>query len=106
LPKQLLIGAADAHLMTQRGESSRRRHARREGPTTKESVMNVARGGTLAAPALLLAVACGGSDGEVDGAAGGGSGVEGEAPAPPPIDGEASAGVFVSASKGIPGADG
>lgn len=69
--------------------------------------MTMARGGALTALMLLLAIGCSGSD-----VAAPGSGApaeetpDGLPDAPPPPDGKPTKGIYVSASRGIEGADG
>ena len=97
------------------------RSAKAGGASTKRKLMNVGRG-AASAFVLALAMGCGGSDAQLpDQAAGGGGnpndnvtidlpdGGKAEVPPAPPspgVGGEAQAGIFVSSSKGLPGADG
>lgn len=92
------------------------------GDSNKGKLMNVGRGGALTALVLLVAIGCGGSDAAPPNQGGGGGTGDGgnvvvqlpdggtiEAPPPPPppvVGGEPPDGIFVSTSKGLPGADG
>lgn len=76
--------------------------------------MNIRRGGALTVLVLLVTVGCGGSSASLPGQDGEGEGTESTTDAtgpagpagPSEIGGEAQAGIFVSATKGVQGGDG